>query len=110
MGQILQEMDLLVIPSRWYENSPLVLLNALATHTPVLVADVAGMTEFLIPGLNGDSFERGNVDDLELKLRNLVKSNIKLESLSKTTSYDRTSSVMAAETLKLYTQTTQILS
>ena len=110
MGKILQEIDLLVIPSRWYENSPLVLLNALATHTPVLVADVAGMTEFLIPGLNGDSFERGNVDDLELKLRNLVKSNIKLESLSKTTSYDRTSSVMAAETLKLYTQTTQILS
>ena len=37
MAEILQDIDLLVIPSRWYENSPLVLLNALATHTPVLV-------------------------------------------------------------------------
>jgi glycosyltransferase involved in cell wall biosynthesis len=102
MANIFSEMDLLVIPSRWYENSPLVLLNALATHTPVLVSDVAGMTEFLKPGVNGDSFERGNVDDLELKLRNFVESRTKLESLSTTTSYDRTSSIMAAETFKIY--------
>jgi len=102
MANIFSEIDLLVIPSRWYENSPLVLLNSLATHTPVLVSDVAGMTEFLRPGINGDSFERGNVDDLELKLRNFIESPNELESLSMTTSYDRTSSIMAAETFKIY--------
>ncbi|QWA09348.1 glycosyltransferase [Sodalis ligni] len=37
-----RDMDLFVIPSRWYENSPLVLLNSLATHTPVVVSDVEG--------------------------------------------------------------------
>jgi glycosyltransferase involved in cell wall biosynthesis len=102
MAEVLREIDLLVIPSRWYENSPLVLLNSLATHTPVLVSDVAGMTEFLSPGLNGDSFERGNVDDLELKLRNLVESHGHLEVVSRTTHFVRTSEVMAKETLQLY--------
>ena len=60
MAQVLAELDVLVIPSRWYENSPLVLLNALASHTPVVVSDVAGLTEFIDPGVNGFAFERGN--------------------------------------------------
>lgn len=72
MARILRQMDLLVIPSRWYENSPLVLLNALATHTPVLVADVAGMTEFLEQGINGFSFKRGSADDLARHLKVLI--------------------------------------
>lgn len=102
MADNLREMDLLVTPSRWYENCPLVLFNSLTIHTPVLVSDVAGMAEFLKPGLNEDSFERGNADDLKLKLRNLARSRTKIDSLSKTTSYERSSSIMAAERLKIY--------
>ena len=102
MANIMQEMDLLVIPSRWYENSPLVLLNALATHTPVLVSNVSGMTEFLCPGTNGYSFERGSVDDLFQQLLDLVQSREKLYALSTSTNYDKTSSVMATETIAIY--------
>lgn len=102
MAEILREMDLLVIPSRWYENSPLVLLNALATHTPVLVTDVAGMTEFLEPGVNGYAFELGNADHLYRKLHQLVQSKEQLYALAKTTRYDRTPSVMADETMAIY--------
>ena len=102
MAVVMSELDLLVIPSRWYENSPLVLLYALATHTPVLVSDVAGMTEFIEPGRNGGAFERGNVDDLELKLRELVNVPGRLEHLSKTTQYERSSEVMARETFGIY--------
>jgi len=102
MANVLQELDLLVIPSRWYENSPLVLLNALATHTPVLVSDVAGMTEFIEPGLNGDAFERGSVNDLALKLRKLVETPGRLGSLSMTTQYERSSEIMARETFGIY--------
>jgi glycosyltransferase involved in cell wall biosynthesis len=102
MASILQEMDLLVIPSRWYENSPLVLLNALATHTPVLVSNVSGMTEFLCPGTNGYFFERGSVDHLFQQLLDLVQSREKLYALSTSTNYDKTSSVMAVETIAIY--------
>lgn len=104
MADVLRDMDLLVIPSRWYENSPLVLLNALATHTPVLVSDVEGMTEFLVTGENGYAFERGNVDHLEKYLRELVNNPESLYSLATTTKYERTPKQMAEETLTVYAQ------
>jgi glycosyltransferase involved in cell wall biosynthesis len=102
MADVLGEIDLLVIPSRWYENSPLVLLNALATHTPVLASDVEGMTEFVTNGVNGTSFQRGSVDDMEEKLRALLKNPEMLAAMSSTTNYDRTPEVMASETLNVY--------
>ena len=102
MGEVMASLDLLVIPSRWYENSPLVLLNALATHTPVAVSDVAGMTEFLDAGRNGFSFQRGSVDDLERVLRELLNDQDKLYSLPLTTEYGRTNRIMAEETLDMY--------
>lgn len=104
MAEVLKDIDLLVIPSRWYENSPLVLLNALATHTPVLVSGVAGMTEFVVSGVSGEYFQRGSVDDLESKLRSLLQQPDLLASLSQTTIYDRTSEIMAQDTLKIYSQ------
>ncbi len=102
MANILREIDLLVIPSRWYENSPLVLLNALATHTPILVSNVAGMTEFLDPGRNGYAFERGSVDDLAKQLAMLVAAPDALYALASTTTYDRTTETMARETFSIY--------
>lgn len=102
MAETVRDMDLLVIPSRWYENSPLVLLNALATHTPVLVADVAGMTEFLEPGTNGYAFERGSVESLYQRLAKLVQSPEDLYALAKTTHFCRTPSIMANETMAIY--------
>lgn len=102
MVKILGDLDLLVIPSKWYENSPLVLLNALATHTPVLVSDVLGMTEFLEPGVNGLSFQRGNSADLKKQLSKLVMNPEKLYAMSKTTNYERTPEMMARETFAIY--------
>lgn len=101
MRDVMDGLDLLVIPSRWYENSPLVLLNALATHTPVVVSDVAGMTEFIDEGVSGFSFERGSVDDLARVLSKVVLER-ELGDLSATTSYERTPRIMAEETLAIY--------
>lgn len=103
IAEVLRDIDLLVIPSRWYENSPLVLLNALATHTPVLVSDVEGMTEFLNRGHNGYAFERDSVDDLTQHLGKLAGDPDALYQLSRSTDYEKTSSSMAGETLEIYT-------
>ncbi len=102
MAEVLRGMDLLVIPSRWYENSPLVLLNALATHTPVLVSDVAGMTEFMVSGVNGNAFQRGNLADLAAKLKALLDSPTALAALACTTAYDRGTEQMALDTFDIY--------
>ena len=43
----LPDLDVLVVPSRWYENTPLVMHSALATGTPLIVTDLGGMSELV---------------------------------------------------------------
>ena len=42
------------VPSRWYENQPMVVLEALARGTPVVGSDLGGMPELIKPGATGD--------------------------------------------------------
>lgn len=100
--QVLEEMDFLVIPSTWYENSPLVLLDALASHTPVIVSDVEGLTEFLEQGKNGYAFARGNIGDLERVMRQILAAPEGSRQLSLTTNYSKTTLSMTEEVLEIY--------
>ena len=53
MPGVLRELDLLVVPSLWFENQPLVILEALAARTPLLVSDLGGMIELVEEGKSG---------------------------------------------------------
>lgn len=64
MADILDNADLLVVPSIWWENSPLVLLRALAHKVPAIVSDLGGMTEVVEDGANGFTFKVGDADSL----------------------------------------------
>jgi glycosyltransferase involved in cell wall biosynthesis/SAM-dependent methyltransferase len=98
----LRSIDYLVIPSTWYENSPLILLQSLATHTPPIVSDVPGMTEFVKHGSNGFHFERGNVESLARMLRTVADDPDLVTRLSAATSYDRTPADMAKDVARMY--------
>jgi glycosyltransferase involved in cell wall biosynthesis len=74
----------------------------LATHTPVLVTDVAGMTEFVKPGINGFTFELGNVDHLFQQLLRILKGKNDLLRMTETTHYEKTIDSMSRETMKIY--------
>ncbi len=102
LADVLSRIDFLVIPSRWYENSPLVLLNSLATHTPVIVSDVEGMTEFVEDGKNGFVFRRADVDDLERVLRRIVQEPGLIRRMSEHTEYNRTTREMTEEVVLVY--------
>ena len=71
MADILDGIDVLVVPSVWWENSPLILLRALAHNVPVIVSNLGGMTEVIKDGENGFSFEAGNAESLAEVLRKL---------------------------------------
>jgi len=47
LGAVLSNIDVLVVPSRWYENTPLVIQSALATKTPLIATDLGGMSELI---------------------------------------------------------------
>lgn len=102
MAKVLSELDFVVIPSRWSENSPLILLYSLASHTPVIVSDVEGLTEFIEPGRNGYVFKRDSVDDLARVLRAIVADPVSALALQATTRYERTSRTMVADVCEIY--------
>jgi glycosyltransferase involved in cell wall biosynthesis len=43
-----------VVPSRWYENQPMVVLEALARGVPVVGSALGGMPELIEPGATGE--------------------------------------------------------
>jgi len=74
IGQVLSQIDVAVVPSIWYENTPIILLESLASNIPVVATDLGGMTEAVINGINGRTFRIGDVQELEKILDSLIKS------------------------------------
>jgi glycosyltransferase involved in cell wall biosynthesis len=72
IGRVLREVDVIVVPSLWYENSPTVILEAFAHRTPVVASDLGGMAELVQAGENGLLFRPGDAGDLARRLRQLL--------------------------------------
>ncbi len=73
LGEVLAQIDVLVIPSRWPETGPLVLLEAFAVGRPVIGARLGQMERAIEPGRSGWFFERANAHDLAAVLRRIVE-------------------------------------
>lgn len=58
-----------IIPSEWYENFPMAVLESLAAGTPVIASRIGGLPELIEEGKNGLLFEPGNTGDLAAKIR-----------------------------------------
>lgn len=67
----LQAADVLVVPSRWYENSPNVILEAFAMGVPIVAAGHGGMAEMVRDGVDGLHFAPGDARSLAEALRRL---------------------------------------
>jgi glycosyltransferase involved in cell wall biosynthesis len=78
----LASIDLLVVPSVWFENAPLVIAEALAARTPLLVSDLGGMSELVEEGRGGWRFRIGDAGDLARKLGDLLADRARLASLA----------------------------
>ena len=49
-------IDVLVVPSIWYEVSPLVIQEAFMAGVPVITTNIGGMAELVDDGVNGYKF------------------------------------------------------
>ena len=70
-GKVFSEIDVLVVPSLW-NDYPLIINEAFAAQTPVIASDLAGMSEFVRPEINGLLFKRGDMASLALQLRRVI--------------------------------------
>jgi glycosyltransferase involved in cell wall biosynthesis len=53
-----------VVPSEWYENAPISVMEASALARPVIGADIGGIPELIREGETGFLFRSGNVESL----------------------------------------------
>lgn len=65
--QLLRGATVSVVPSEWYENNPLSVIESLSMGTPVVGADIGGIPELISPA-DGVLFESGNPDSLRQAL------------------------------------------
>ncbi len=72
-----------VIPSEWYENCPMSVLESLTLGTPVIGADIGGIPELIRDGKDGLLFEPASVNALETAIRSLNDSQELAANMSK---------------------------
>jgi glycosyltransferase involved in cell wall biosynthesis len=66
---LMAETDWVVVPSLWWENSPLVIAEAFQHGRPVIASDIGGMAEKIAHGVNGLQFRVGDVAGLAETMR-----------------------------------------
>lgn len=64
LGDALSSIDVLVVPSVWYENTPFVVLEAFSAGRPVIASDLGGLSELVVDGHNGRTFRAGDPGSL----------------------------------------------
>ncbi|HVD45551.1 MAG TPA: glycosyltransferase, partial [Rubrobacter sp.] len=102
LGSVLVDLDVLVVPSRWYENAPGVIFEAFAAGMPVIATDLGGMSEFVKPGKNGLLFALEDEEDLAERLRTLIEDRGLLERLCAGIEPVKTVGEYAGELIGLY--------
>lgn len=71
-----------VIPSEWYENNPLSVIEAQCLGTPVLGARIGGIPELIDEGKTGMTFESRNVEDLKEKIQTMWNASWDYETIA----------------------------
>lgn len=72
VASVLAGLDVLVVPSLWEENAPLVVDEARAAGLPLVVSDHGGLAEQVREGIDGLRFRPGDAADLARVLQRLV--------------------------------------
>lgn len=78
----LRQATVLIFPSHWYEaGTPIVVIQALASGTPVLMSDICAGAEIITKNGAGCTFQNNNADDLANVLRKLFENKSTLTDM-----------------------------
>lgn len=64
LPRLMGQVDWTIVPSIWWENSPLVIQEAFLHRRPPIVSDIGGMAEKVAHGVNGLQFRAASPEDL----------------------------------------------
>lgn len=83
IAKIFAEIDVLVVPSIWYENSPLVIQEAFASKTPVIASRIGGIPELIDDGVNGFLVKPNDIDDLYKRISQIIDNLSLIDDIRK---------------------------
>ena len=93
-----------IIPSEWYENNPLSVIEAQCLGTPVLGACIGGIPELIEEGKSGMLFKSKDIVDLKKKIEMMFTYTFDYESLAKKSQERYSADAYYKQLMKIYTK------
>lgn len=73
LHDLISQARLVIVPSIWYENNPIAVLEAMALAKPVLGAEIGGISELLQDGQTGLLFPANDSQALVARINNVYQ-------------------------------------
>jgi glycosyltransferase involved in cell wall biosynthesis len=74
LPSLMKDVDWLIIPSIWWENSPVVIQEAFLHGRPVIASNIGGMAEKVTHNVDGIHFRNASVEDLIDRLTEILRT------------------------------------
>ena len=81
LQKLLQNSKFVIVPSEWYENAPMAVLEAMSFSKPVIGSNIGGIPELIADKESGFLFEPCNVGDLREKILELYHDKKLIEKM-----------------------------
>lgn len=81
--KLIAEAKCMIVPSEWYENFPISILESLSLGTPVIASDIGGLSDMIVSEKTGLLFKAGDYFQLAECIKKLISDTPKLEKMSK---------------------------
>ena len=76
--KIFKKAKALILPSLWYENFPVVIIEAFACGIPVIASQLGSMKEIVVDNQTGLLFNTGDFKDLIQKINGLINNTSRM--------------------------------
>lgn len=73
LAAVISQIDVVIVPSQWYENAPLTIYEAFAAGKPVIATDLGGMAEAIRHDIDGLLFDAGDAKNLSQQMLRLIE-------------------------------------
>jgi len=77
----ISKMHIIIVPSEWYENYPVSVMESFALGRPVIGSRIGGIPELVRDGESGLTFKTGDAFDLSEKIEYMINNRNKIVSM-----------------------------
>ncbi|MCX2722842.1 glycosyltransferase family 4 protein [Roseibium salinum] len=102
MPALMRQVDWVMMPSIWWENSPVIIQEAFFHGRPLICSDIGGMAEKVRNGIDGLHFRAASPEDLADRMIEILSNQGQWEHLHKGIQPPKTHLDTAQEHLNLY--------